>query len=77
MNGIKCFSEMLRVIDLIIHIFENKILYVFKYKCDCIYPFILGLSLKELSLLIYIMRFIFLNESGHTMNQGKLILNSN
>lgn len=39
--------------------------------------FILGLSLKELSLLIYIMRFIFLNESGHMMNQGKLILNSN
>lgn len=37
MTGIKCFSEMLSVIDLIIHIFENKISYVFKYKCDCIH----------------------------------------
>lgn len=69
-TGIKCFSEVLSVIDLIIHIFENKILYVFKYKCDCIYPFRLGLSLKELSLLIHIMRFIFLNETGHIMNLG-------
>ena len=70
MTGIKCFSKVLSVVDLIIHIFENKILYVFKYKCDCIYPFRLGLSLKELSLLIHIMRFIFLNETGHMTNLG-------
>lgn len=41
MAGIKCLSQMLIVIDFIIHVCENNKINIlfFKYKCDCIYQF--------------------------------------